>query len=86
MWKPVQSLTQHNCSLKAVLEREMDPFTPLTASFGMILFVKPADALYLEVWLCSVLLSLFIIAVSVLALWRMLSGIFNDVHLKENMA
>lgn len=61
-------------------------FPPLTASFGMILFVKPADTLYLEMWLCSVLLSLFIIAVSALALWRMLSGIFNNVHLKENLA
>lgn len=61
-------------------------FTPLAASFGKILLVRPADTLYLEMWLCSVLLSLFIIAVSALALWKMLSGIFNNVHLKENMA
>lgn len=61
-------------------------FIPLAASFGMILLVRPDDTLYLEMWLCSVLLSLFIIAVSALALWRMLSGIFNNVHLKETMA
>lgn len=67
MWKQVQSLTQHNCSLIA-LEGEDGSFTPLTASFGVILFAKPADTLYLEMWLCYVLPSLFIIAVSVLSL------------------
>lgn len=85
MQKQVQSLTQHNCSLIA-LEGEDGSFTPLTASFGVILFAKPADTLYLEMWLCYVLRSLFIIAVSVLSLCRMLSGIFNRVRLKGNIA
>jgi len=66
--KQVQSLTQHNCSLIAVLKRGDASFTPLTASFGMIPFAKPADTLYLEMWLRCVLPSLFIIAVSVVYL------------------
>lgn len=86
MRKQVQSLTQHNCSLIAVLEGGDGSFTPLAASFGMILFAKAADTLYLEMWLCCVLPGLFIIAVTVLSLCRMLSGIFNNIHLKGNMA
>lgn len=48
MRKQVQSLTQDNGSLIAVLEGGDGSFTPLSASFGMILFAKPADKLYLE--------------------------------------
>lgn len=84
MRKQVQSLTQHNYSLIAVLEGGRWIVCTPPCQFWHDSFCQ-ADTLYLEMWLCCVLPSLFIIAVSVLSICRMLSGIFNNIHLKGNM-
>lgn len=54
MRKQALSLTQYSCSLVAVVEGRDGSFSPLIASFGMILLAKAADTLYLETWLFCV--------------------------------